>query len=196
LLEGLDKMFTGISDYFKPAWKDMQETLGGLDSLFKPLLTGLEGIFTWFLSAFGTTAATSSAGGGGGILGSAIGAIGESSAWEAFGNWVIGTVGMHSGGIVGKNASFSGYASASIFAGAPKYARGGLVGLQAGERPIIAHDGEEVLTKNDPRHRNNGGGSKVFNITVNVPQTTSAASAKQIGAEVARSLMIANARFN
>jgi tape measure domain-containing protein len=197
LLEGMSKMFTNISDYFKPAWKDMQDVFSGMGDYFKPLLSGLGDIFTWFISAFSATAATSGGGGGaGGMFGSILGAIGESAAWEEFGNMVIGLVGMHSGGIVGKNASFSGYASASMFAGAPKYARGGLVGLQAGERPIIAHDGEEVLTKNDPRHRNNGGGSKVFNITVNVPQGTNQASAKQIGAAVARNLMLVNERFN
>ena len=41
---------------------------------------------------------------------------------------------------------------------APRYHDGGLAGLKPDEVPAVLRRGEEVLTANDPRHRNNGGG--------------------------------------
>jgi hypothetical protein len=38
-----------------------------------------------------------------------------------------------------------------------RYKTGGIAGLEPDEIPAVLHVGEEVLTKNDPRHRNNGG---------------------------------------
>lgn len=60
----------------------------------------------------------------------------------------------HSGGVVG-GLSQRRNVSPAVFAGAPKFHNGGLVG---DEVPIIAKKGEEVLTADDPRHRSNGGG--------------------------------------
>lgn len=62
--------------------------------------------------------------------------------------WLGGLVGgkFHEGGIIGdpsKNVDFL----------------GSLLNLKPGERPIIAMDGEEMLTRRDPRHRENMGAS-------------------------------------
>lgn len=84
-------------------------------------------------------------------------------------NFFSGIFGMHDGGIVGQDSSFTRAAPLSLWAGASRYHTGGIIG--PGERPIIAQDGEEVLTRSDPRHRYNqrnapAGGD--INFTVNI----------------------------
>ncbi|MEZ5529805.1 MAG: tape measure protein [Porticoccaceae bacterium] len=61
----------------------------------------------------------------------------------------------HTGGVIGEG--FSAYKAVPpvAFVGAPKYHSGGVVGLAPSEVPIIAQRGEEVLTRMDPRHRDN-----------------------------------------
>lgn len=59
----------------------------------------------------------------------------------------------HKGGIVGQGGTQR-VVSPDIWDHAPRYHKGGLV---AGERAIIAQDGEEVLTTDNPRHRWNIG---------------------------------------
>ncbi|NSZ73944.1 hypothetical protein G6L74_09350 [Agrobacterium tumefaciens] len=73
----------------------------------------------------------------------------------------------HSGGIVG-NTTQSRRVNPMVFAGAQRYHGGGIVsdGLRQGEVPIVALEGEEVLTENDPRHSANGGGGKAVNLKV------------------------------
>ena len=44
-----------------------------------------------------------------------------------------------------------------LFAGAPRYHSGGMVGLKPGEVPAILQTGEEVLSRRDPRNAANGG---------------------------------------
>jgi hypothetical protein len=97
-------------------------------------------------------------GGGGASLQAAAGAAG-----------ILGTV-LHSGGVVGA-AGQSRQVSATLFVGAPRFHSGGVIG--ANERPIIAEVGEEVLRRDDPRHRMNGGGRSV-NLTqiFNLPGVT------------------------
>jgi len=60
----------------------------------------------------------------------------------------------HSGGLVG-HASNMITADPAIFSAATRYHSGGIPGLAPNEVPIIALDDEEVLTRNDPRHRYN-----------------------------------------
>ncbi len=65
----------------------------------------------------------------------------------------------HTGGGVGAGRVGVGNATArinpAIFAGASRYHDGGVVGLQPGEVPIIAQEGEEVLERDDPRNQLN-----------------------------------------
>ena len=63
----------------------------------------------------------------------------------------------HNGGLAGQGVGR--LYSPLVFANAPRYHTGGIVGLQPNEVPAILQRGEEVLTKQDPRHRNNGGAS-------------------------------------
>jgi hypothetical protein len=62
----------------------------------------------------------------------------------------------HSGGIVG-SVGRRRDADASWFVGAPTYHKGGIVGLAPNEQAAILQRGEEVLTRDDPRHILNGG---------------------------------------
>jgi hypothetical protein len=76
---------------------------------------------------------------------------------------VVPTVGglYHEGGIVGgvSNMSRRGV-NPAIFAGAPRYHSGGVIGLQPNEQAAILKHGEEVLTGKDPRNVLNGGRDK------------------------------------
>ncbi len=59
--------------------------------------------------------------------------------------------GHHSGGIVGGTPTFTRNVDLSIFDGAPRFHGGGVVGLKPGEVPIIAMEGERVLTEEQQR---------------------------------------------
>lgn len=63
----------------------------------------------------------------------------------------------HIGGMAGTAGLGKRSMPASVFAGAQKYHTGGMVGFAPDEVPIIAQQGEEVLTRDDPRNRLNGG---------------------------------------
>ena len=79
----------------------------------------------------------------------------------AFGGTSFGSlIGLgHTGGIVGSKRVGSGNQSRKVnptmFSAAARYHSGGIVGLQPGEVPIIAKQGEAVLTEDDPFHPNN-----------------------------------------
>lgn len=85
---------------------------------------------------------------------------------SAFGGTGFGSlIGVgHTGGLVGQSRVGSGNStrrvSPAMFAGAMRYHSGGLIGLKPGEVPIIAKQGEEMLTRDDPRHMLNGGGKQ------------------------------------
>lgn len=68
----------------------------------------------------------------------------------------MGAAANHSGGMAGAGG-VKRQLPALLFAGAPRYHSGGVAGLGADEVPAVLKKGEEVLTKNDPRHRYNGG---------------------------------------
>jgi len=74
---------------------------------------------------------------------------------------LIGIGAGHTGGVVGSSRVGSGNQTRSVnpavFAGAMRYHTGGMIGLRPGEVPIIAKQGEEMLTRDDPRHALNGG---------------------------------------
>jgi tape measure domain-containing protein len=66
----------------------------------------------------------------------------------------------HSGGIVGPGwGGVKRNVNPIIFAGAPRFHNGGVAGVRKGEVPAILQAGEEVLTRDDPRHASNGGKS-------------------------------------
>lgn len=76
---------------------------------------------------------------------------------------------FHEGGVVGSSGR-SRTTVPGLFANATRYHSGGIAGLAPNEVPAILLRNEEVLTEDDPRHRNNGGlasgGSKVKIVNV------------------------------
>jgi len=66
---------------------------------------------------------------------------------------------FHDGGVVGAGGAAR-LASPSWFTNAVRYHEGGIAGLRPNEVPAVLERGEEVLTANDPRHVNNGGGTQ------------------------------------
>lgn len=94
---------------------------------------------------------------------------GSNSGWIAAAATYISKM-FHGGGVVGQAGGMSRSVSPAVFAGATRYHGGGIAGLAPNETPAILMKGEEVLTANDPRHRNNlaAGGATVGAVTVNV----------------------------
>lgn len=86
------------------------------------------------------------------IVGPALGAMG----FSGFG--ATGATAFHSGGIVGAGGSPR-QISPFAFVNAPRYHDGGFAGLRHDEVPAVLQRGEEVLTRNDPRHALNQGGT-------------------------------------
>lgn len=77
---------------------------------------------------------------------------------------------FHSGGVVGAGGGAARAVPAAAWAFAPRYHGGGIVGLRPRERAILAEDGEEMLTEDDPRHIRNfrgAGVSVALGVTVN-----------------------------
>lgn len=104
---------------------------------------------------FNALQSLSGGGGGGGIFGTIASAIGR-----------VGAPVRHGGGMVG-SSSQTRTVSPAWFANAMRYHSGGIVGLRPDEEAAILQTGEEVLSRNDPRNRmNGGGGASVFKPTI------------------------------
>ncbi len=72
----------------------------------------------------------------------------------------------HTGGVVGTGTGTFKTVDPRVFLGARRHHTGGIAGLSANEVPTILERGEEVLTENDPRHRNNSGGSMPLSVEI------------------------------
>lgn len=101
---------------------------------------------------------------------------------------------FHRGGVVGEPGPTI-RIPALAFAGAPRYHGGGPV-LAPDERAAILRVGEEVLTPDDPRHRDNGGLGGPINVYVQTQDVRSfrRESPSQIAASVASTLFHARSR--
>lgn len=65
----------------------------------------------------------------------------------------------HTGGVINSRVT-NRKVNPAVFLNAPRYHEGGVAGgLKPGEVPAILQQGEEVLTRDDPRHQANGGTS-------------------------------------
>jgi hypothetical protein len=71
---------------------------------------------------------------------------------------------LHSGGVVGRGSNRTRSVSPAVFAGAPRYHDGTVVGLKRDEQAAILQNGEEVLSKDDPRNIVNGGAAATGNM--------------------------------
>ncbi|MGL5629797.1 MAG: hypothetical protein ACRDDO_11765, partial [Plesiomonas shigelloides] len=75
----------------------------------------------------------------------------------SFGSTIAGLF-NHTGGVVGTHGQVK-PVSPSWFSNATRYHTGGVAGLKPDEVPTVLQKGEEVLTRDDPRHRYNQGQS-------------------------------------
>lgn len=153
----VDSIFSGLSDSLK---------------------TNLDGFGTDFMSSF-SSLFSSLSGGFGQLFGSFSGGL--MSMFSSAGGWLSGLFGggesvgaiatalFHNGGVVGSGVPMSrSGVDPTIFAHAVRYHTGGIAGLQPDEVPSILKKGEEVLTKNDPRHRDHAGATQAGN-TIHAP---------------------------
>jgi lambda family phage tail tape measure protein len=92
----------------------------------------------------------------------------------------------HSGGVVGHDAFRRRDVDPGLFRSAERFHGGGLVGLRSGEVPIVALRGEEVLTRDDPRHRFNLAGSQSGVTVVVQPTVTNTVPNTQARTETRR----------
>lgn len=111
----------------------------------------LGGIISKLLGGGGTGADGIAAGtaGSAGSGAAADAALSESSIFAD-----VTTTFAHGGGMVG-SLGMSRAVNPAAFIGAPRMHGGGLVGLNDNERATVLQVGEEVLTADDPRHKNN-----------------------------------------
>jgi tape measure domain-containing protein len=63
----------------------------------------------------------------------------------------------HTGGIAGQAPATRRNLNPLLFGAAPRYHGGGIAGLAPDEVPAVLRKGEEILTEDNPRHRNNAG---------------------------------------
>lgn len=139
---------------FSDVFAELKDGISSAGDVFrnfaKSVLDGLAQILTKKIALQAADSATSAIGGLGG-----------------FGSFVSGLFGSaHTGGIAGHGNGVQIRANPAVFLGAPHYHAGGIAGLKPNEVPTILERGEEVLTANDPRHRNNdsgGGGQSASN---------------------------------
>lgn len=184
-LDGLGMAGGGVADQLKDVFdnegsavaNDIADVLkddggdfvSGLSNVLNDGINGLSDILTSIFSAGG-----SSGSGGGDLISSLVG-----GAFSIFGGGGALPHGnpFHEGGVVGFN-------------GAPRYHTGGISGLRPDEVPAILQRGEEVLTRNDSRHRDNGGRDRgnVINMTNNFngPVTDPKAVERAVGRAGAR----------
>jgi len=176
-----------MSEFAKNAAQSIQSSFA--DFLFDPFEGGLKGMAEGLANTLRRMIAEIIAAA---IMKRMVNAMaGSSMGWVAeigmaAGGEVAAT--QHSGGVVGTGARRG--VSPAAFLGAQRYHSGGIVG---GEVPIIARQGEEVLTESDPRHRRNGRGmgGATFNIMVQSPNgTLEKESLSQLQAAMAQSFAI------
>lgn len=180
---------------------------------------GALGILPSIISAISAAASTSSASkGGGDLFGSLFNLFGGSSSGGYSAADMAGLDAListfHTGGIVGQPSAMR-MIDTSVFEGAPRFHSGGKVnGLRSGEVAAILMEDEEVLTRKDPRHRDNmlsggnnsylmtsssgsggtttaAGGNTYLQVSVTPPAGGSRESAMQWGAAAGRQMQSA-----
>lgn len=170
-----------------------QQTSLSVQGMWDGVVKGLQNSDNVFLQSIGSLL---------GFLGSSfaalITAIFTSSASESAGSGLSSIATMlsvataHTGGVIGSAGMRKMLVSPWVFDAARKFHSGGVIGLGQDEVPIIGLKGEEVLTEDDPRHRNNlkggaagGGAAGMVNVWVVTPDQMSSVGPNDIVAVVA-----------
>lgn len=141
-----------MSEFAIQAARNIQTAFA--DFLFDPFSDGLDGMLFGFVQVLRRMASEAIAA----KIGEALFGSLVTGGAAAAGGGDTGLIGgllagvFHGGGVVGSGGATRNM-PALAFAGAPRFHDGGLA---ADEMPAILRRGEEVLTQNDPRHRNNG----------------------------------------
>lgn len=137
------KFFNSVTNGSKTAGQALRDMVGGFAQSMLDLISKRLGdkMLSSVLDAIDTKGA-----GGGGAGGSL---ISTAASW-------IGSF-FHDGGVVGAGGARTASFPAAMWSVAPRYHTGGIAGLKPNEVPAVLMAGEEVLTANDPRHKNNGG---------------------------------------
>jgi hypothetical protein len=191
MLSEITGKFSGCAvfvDRLKTASGDAGSALTRLPSIIASLLSASGSAVS---SGFGALGSLFGAGGGGGTVTTGSGLEGLSSEELAYF--------FHAGGVVGRTADVRSV-PAGIFAGATRYHTGGRAGLAPDEVPAVLRRGEEVLTRSNPRHRDNRNAaqrapmnySPIFQISGPIDQQTQA----QLAATAYQSALRAHARNN
>lgn len=125
------------------------------DAFWTAMRTGIANFILEITAAIAKQLLLNALTGGGGSGGGVGGFI------ASIGNTIAGV--NHEGGVAGGSGTRR-TVSAAAFMNAVRYHTGGIGGLKPNEVPSILKKGEEVLTEDDPRHINNGGGGSNVNI--------------------------------
>jgi hypothetical protein len=135
-----------VNQYAIQAARNIQSAFA--DFLFDPFQQGLRGMLAGFADIIRRMLAEALAAR---LAEALFGNIGGGQMGGAVGGMLAGI--FHSGGVVGAGGSLR-MMDPSVFLGARRYHAGGLA---SDEVPAILQRGEEVLTRDDPRHQENGG---------------------------------------
>jgi hypothetical protein len=165
-----DLVFEGQS--FDDVLKNLERSLlrVGNQTLLQPLFQ--QGFNALLGTGGGGNLGNAGGGGAGGLIGQGIG--------------FLSSLVAHDGAMVGGSGGMSRYVPASLFAAAPRFHGGGLIGPD--ERPVIAQVGERILNRAETAAYNRGGG-----ITVNI-STPDAGSFRSSEGQIMSKLAAAIAR--
>lgn len=147
IVSGTKSVSQGFSDMSASIIKAIEQMIIKL-TIVQPLMRALQSAASPFFPGINPIAP-------GGVV---PGAIGPTSVGGA------PLVGLHAGGIVGSEATFSRYVHPAYFDDAPRFHTGGIAG---DEVPIIAKRGEGVFTPGQMAAMGGGGGGSAPNITIN-----------------------------
>lgn len=183
--------------------KGLDAVTGATEGLGSKLMGGLEGVTTG-VGDFFSQGINMLTGFLGPLFSSLIAAVVGSGAASTGGS-LIGAAGSaasmmaHNGGIAGHLTMSRN--NIGVLGAAMKYHTGGIVGLQPDEVSAVLRKGEEILTEEDPRHRNNlgeenepsGGQTNVRVVPVLDPSTIHDAMSSSQGEQVIIAVMKKNA---
>lgn len=144
---------------FSKTWKDLQGSMSsGLGDAFTSIISGSKSAQEAFADMGSAMIATIMQVIAQLLVQYAIQSmLGMVSGGATTGVGAVAGVVKHDGGLIGSGGGRSRTVPGWMFGGAMRYHTGGMIGLKPNEVPVIAEKGEEMLTANDPRHRNNLG---------------------------------------